>query len=724
MDKSKEVLMNEDEYIQFMQDATPFCCNLWNTDFNIIDCNQEAVSLFGLNGKREYIANYYKLSPQYQPCGRLSSELIIEKVKEAFEKGKCSFEWIHQKLNGEKIPSEITLVRKEKKDRNVVVGYVRTPQELSETISLVNQLEKLAYTDSLTGAHNRHYFTKRLGDTFEVRNKNMVTLIMFDLDHFKYINDTYGHMIGDEVLKFVVNKVRNILRTEDLLVRYGGDEFIIMARDMDQATGKKLAARIHDGITDNKFKYADTEFKVTVSIGVITTQDGDMSIDEALRSLDEALYIAKKSGRNRISGNIDVKTGKKTSYQISIESLVNCLSDVIDLISPVLKDHHKKTAVAAYLLATELGITKPEKERIVIAAALHDVGGISLADRTTAIEHIEDNTRHGERGYRLLKGFEPFSDIADLVRYHHAPWDYGKNPDLQSDFTGMASQIIFMADRVAVALNPQKQPVSQASAIVAFIKGQENIMFRPEVVAAFQKRAMSDSFWLDITSGNISQYLGNYEDIYLTDDDLQGLLDVFSHIVDYRSRFTSTHSKEVSVVAEAISRLMGFSDNEAWMIRIAGLLHDFGKLVVPTEILEKSGPLDAYESDIIRTHAYYTNRLLSSIPGFETIREWAACHHESLDGSGYPFNLRGEEISLGSRIIKVADIFVALSEERPYRKGLQVDMALSALQNMADKYKVDSRIVDVLIKNSQYINSLRCETVLQASRQYEEFIND
>lgn len=94
MDKSSEVMMNEDEYLLFMQDATPFCCNLWNTDFNIIDCNQEAVSLFGLNGKREYIANYYKLSPQYQPCGRLSSEMIIEKVKEAFEKGKCTFEWI------------------------------------------------------------------------------------------------------------------------------------------------------------------------------------------------------------------------------------------------------------------------------------------------------------------------------------------------------------------------------------------------------------------------------------------------------------------------------------------------------------------------------------------------------------------------------------------------------------------------------------------------------
>lgn len=442
MDKRKETMLNEDEGIQSMQDNTPFCCVLWNMDFNIIDCNQETLDLFRLSSKQECITNYNKLSPQYQPCGRLSSELSIERVKEAFEKGKCTFEWIHQTLNEEKIPSEITLVRKGKKDRHMVMGYIRTPQNLSETTNLVNHLEMLAYTDSLTGTYNRRFFTKSLEDAFNPQNPKKITLIMFDLDHFKEINDTYGHFIGDEVLKFVVNKVRGILRPEDLLARYGGDEFIVMVRDMEQIPGKKLAARIHDGIANNKFKYANIEFRITISMGVITTPNSDMSIDDALRILDEALYLAKKSGRNQIAGNIEIETGKKTSYQISVETLVNCLADIIDLISPVLNNHHKKTAVVAYHLATELGIAKLEKEQIVLAAALHDVGGITLADRTTALEHIEDNTMHGERGYRLLKGFAPFSDVADLVRYHHAPWNYGKNPHLQDAFIGDRKSVV------------------------------------------------------------------------------------------------------------------------------------------------------------------------------------------------------------------------------------------------------------------------------------------
>ncbi len=130
-----------DERTQLMLDATPLCCNLWDKNLNNIACNQEAVKLFELSNKKEYLENFSMLSPEIQPCGRPSAEMAKENIETAFAKGYCRFEWMHQKLNGDPIPAEITLVRVKHRGENIIAGYTRDLRELKAMLSDMHQVE-------------------------------------------------------------------------------------------------------------------------------------------------------------------------------------------------------------------------------------------------------------------------------------------------------------------------------------------------------------------------------------------------------------------------------------------------------------------------------------------------------------------------------------------------------------------------------------------------------
>lgn len=131
-----------DERSQIMLDATPLCANFWDQDYNNIDCNQEAVNLFELSSKQEYLERFHELSPKFQPGGRISDEKALEQIKIAFKEGYCKFDWMHQKPNGEPIPSEITLVRMKHRDGDVVVGYTRDLRELKTTIEKMREADE------------------------------------------------------------------------------------------------------------------------------------------------------------------------------------------------------------------------------------------------------------------------------------------------------------------------------------------------------------------------------------------------------------------------------------------------------------------------------------------------------------------------------------------------------------------------------------------------------
>lgn len=225
---------------------------------------------------------------------------------------------------------------------------------------------------------------------------------------------------------------------------------------------------------------------------------------------------------------------------------------------------------------------------------------------------------------------------------------------------------------------------------------------------------------MNATQENLKNY--QLPDIELNLSEILGAAKFIEKIIDFRSRFTATHSSGVSAVAEELARTAGFTENECCMIKIAGYLHDLGKLAIPAEIIEKPGKLTKQEYEIVRNHVYYSYHILKNIKGFEEINRTASFHHERLNGKGYPFGLTGDMLSPSARIMCVADVFTAITEDRPYRKGMDSGSAMAVLFGMAQRDEVDSEIVSCLEKNYDRINNARIEAQISAVKEYQKLL--
>ncbi|MEM7828719.1 MAG: response regulator, partial [Candidatus Aenigmatarchaeota archaeon] len=166
--------------------------------------------------------------------------------------------------------------------------------------------------------------------------------------------------------------------------------------------------------------------------------------------------------------------------------------------------------------------------------------------------------------------------------------------------------------------------------------------------------------------------------------------------LDAKEENTGNHSWRVAFYAEAVALKMCIEQKEIADIWRGSLLHDLGKIAIPIEILEKPDKLTEGEFNLMKYHVYYTHRILENISGLEQINAWGSFHHERLDGSGYPFGLKSESLSLGSRIMQIADVFTALIEDRPYRKGLDVNETIEIIKFLVKNNKLDKNVFSIL----------------------------
>jgi diguanylate cyclase (GGDEF)-like protein len=165
-------------------------------------------------------------------------------------------------------------------------------------------LFELTLRDPLTRLYNRRYFDDRLKSEFSFarRHGTPLALLLVDIDHFKVVNDTHGHLVGDRVLRWVAENIRRTVRPEDVLARYGGEEFILIARGMSAESAETLGNRVRYGLQTSRFQVGGTDLHLTVSVGV-ASMSGDAPCagpDELISLADEALYQAKSAGRNRV----------------------------------------------------------------------------------------------------------------------------------------------------------------------------------------------------------------------------------------------------------------------------------------------------------------------------------------------------------------------------------------------------------------------------------------
>ena len=302
-DKYRESERLSQQRLQALLDSSPIACMVVNDHGQTLEINQKLLELFGVDSKQEYLDNISILSPEYQPDGRHSSDKWHAKLMQAFETGSAHFEWMHRDLNGADIPCELSLVRIEQQDHKLVLGYLRDLRELKSAIAMKEHLQELAFTDSLTGVYNRRYFMQTAERELEqsIRNGQSLSLLMVDLDHFKHINDEYGHPTGDEVLRILMKRVKKVLRADTVIARYGGEEFIIMLKDASTEDAINTAWRIQKTVERSKFLIDERELAVTVSIGIASCAAPGKSLTDVIEDADAALYKAKNSGRNTVA---------------------------------------------------------------------------------------------------------------------------------------------------------------------------------------------------------------------------------------------------------------------------------------------------------------------------------------------------------------------------------------------------------------------------------------
>ncbi len=407
---------------------------------------------------------------------------------------------------------------------------------------------------------------------------------------------------------------------------------------------------------------------------------------------------------------------------INIYDLLICITNAGDLVRPEFEEHHQRVAYIAFQIAEHMGLSVDEKKDLVLAGLLHDIGALSLDERLELLESEPPTSNgHAHRGALLIEEFAYLRNAANIIRYHHVPWNFTTGEQVNGAPVPLASHILHLADRVAVLVRKDRDVLEQVSGIRKSITGRRETVFAPELVDAFLRMSEKEYIWLDIAYSPLAYLLQQivlFETIDLELDEVIELTRIFSRIIDFRSPFTSYHSAGVSKTAERLAELAGFCSAECKMMIIAGNLHDLGKLAVRRSVLEKKDKLDIFEQNEIKSHTFYTYRLLRSIKGFETISMWASFHHEKLNGKGYPFHLHQESIPLGSRIIAVADIFSAVTEERPYRAGVSAQEAVAILQNMVEDGSICPHVVALLANNLNMINEARLEAQAGASKEY------
>jgi HD-GYP domain-containing protein (c-di-GMP phosphodiesterase class II) len=410
---------------------------------------------------------------------------------------------------------------------------------------------------------------------------------------------------------------------------------------------------------------------------------------------------------------------------VNLWNLVSPLVRTFDLMNPVLGDHGLRVAYLALRIAEELEWPAWRRREAAIAGALHDIGAFSLAERLDLLEfETTDEGTHARAGFLLLQGFQPFGRIAEAVLPHHLHWRNGEGEKTGGKPVPETSHLLHLADRAAVLLRKDQPALGQIPGIRASILERKGSWFVPADVDALLRLFDRDYVWLEIASGSMGESLRHSLGMETIDTDMREFLDfsrLVCRIIDFKSEFTATHSSGVAAVAKTVASLAGFSRQECVMFEIAAYLHDLGKLAIPSEILEKRDRLTPAEWGVMRTHVYYTYQILDPIEVLNLVSSWSSFHQERLDGSGYPFHLREDDIPLGSRLMAVADVFTGLTEDRPYRQGMPLAEALGVLRGMGEKGELDRRLIALVESHSDAVYRARAEAQAQAVREYEAF---
>ena len=371
--------------------------------------------------------------------------------------------------------------------------------------------------------------------------------------------------------------------------------------------------------------------------------------------------------------------------RIKLYDLILAFANALDQVHPALTGHHRRVGFLLDRLAERLGLPSEERERLFLAGIMHDVGVIPL--KTSAEDLVFERERylHPQAGCLFLQNCPTLAEEAERVRFHHMYWEKACDRGLAA----REGSLINIADRVDVDLRAKNDFREAVEGTDRRVCERRPGIYSPDHIEAMQDILHDEETLNDLAGAHTrlpAFVRRRYGDQILTPQETIQFSTLFGHIIDSCSPFTATHSTGVAHMAVALGRLTGMGQDDLDTLFVAGMLHDIGKLGIPLALLEKPGQLTDEEFPKVKRHADLSRLWLDAVPGFERVSVLGGGHHERLDGKGYPLGLKGEEIPLPSRIMAIADVFTALTEDRPYRKGMTPPEAASSSGARPEKY--------------------------------------
>ena len=407
--------------------------------------------------------------------------------------------------------------------------------------------------------------------------------------------------------------------------------------------------------------------------------------------------------------------------EVSVTPFSDLIRIFVDLrntnLAPLI-DHSVDTAKIAAMIMKRL---KPLENlsSIYITGLFHDVGLVIYSEiidpeeisklhesnsytLSSLLYRIDRDMYHAVFSTRMMEKLRILPQkYLNALRQHHNPFD----EMVGSDEEIIISSVLDVADTISVIIRDMRTDITE---IVSRIE----IFLRNHKMAEEVRKAAEDLFrsYVEMTyifdpDPVLDDFCGTA--LHISLDQFVEILKIFVLMVDLQSPFTVKHSSSVAALSRDMAFEMFRNKFDALVMYIAGLVHDIGKLITPLNILHKPGKLDISERYVMNLHVADTFKMLSKYSNLSEFAIIASTHHERLDGSGYPWGLKGNDIGIKARILQVADVFTALTEDRPYRSGMPYKDALRIIEDEVNKGKLDGEIYRVLkemIKNGYKVS--------------------
>ncbi len=486
-------------------------------DFIFVDFNQAAERIEKVKREDVIGRNVLEVFPSVKDSGLID---VFKKVWETgepvhhpafFYKNKIVSGWREHYVY--KLPTgEISAVYNDvTKRKNDELKLIKSNKKLGE----------LALIDSHTGLYNHRYLTEAIEVEFHRarRYAHSLAVIMLDIDYFKSINDVYGHQFGDFVLKQFARQLKMMVRRYDIIVRFGGEEFIVISPGIDRQQALILSQRILEALNLYNFGDKKHQVKLKISIGVVSyPEDRAVKGIDLINLADRILNKAKESGGNRVyllsdirkegdlipgnhnkSPNIKLLKGKidklnKRANQ-SLTEAVLAFAKTVELKDHYTGEHVEITRHYATLIADKLGLSKDETEVIRQASMLHDLGKIGISEKILlkksklTREEFEEIKKHPQIGADILRPIHFLHNLIPLIFYHHERWDGKGYPSgIKGEEIPIGARIIALADvyQALTSARPYRKAYSKVKAL-KIIKDGSGTQFDPRITSIFLK---------------------------------------------------------------------------------------------------------------------------------------------------------------------------------------------------------------------------------------------